>query len=117
MSYLYKIKTLQPTGQLVKIRHTQGIEPLANTVEATSISLNPFFYDTFGLHNTGHLLIGYAADPYYKLRTPPGVMAEQSMSMRDPAFYPYHVVIDNLFERYKATLPPYRVVGVRKKAF
>lgn len=58
------------------------------------------------------MMIGFLTDPFFKLHIPPGPMAEQAMSMRDPSFYTYHTVIDNLFEKFKQALPPYKVIGV-----
>lgn len=40
-------------------------------------------------------------------------MSEAAVSMRDPVFYTYHTIIDNLFEKFKETLPPYQITGVR----
>lgn len=86
-------------------------------------------------------MIAFASDPLYKQHLPPGPMAEQAMSMRDPAFYrnfltltficlllpcfvagtdynfaitftAYHTFIDNLFEKFKSKLAPYKVIGV-----
>jgi tyrosinase len=97
---------------LLPIRHSQGIEPFANTMEASEITVNAMYYDVYGLHNAGHYLIALASDPDYHLKIPPGVMADQAVSMRDPSFYPYHQYLDNLFEAYKSTLPPHQIVGV-----
>lgn len=94
------------------IRFHEGINPLANTIEATNISVNPFYYDAFGLHNLGHIMIGLAADPDYSKQLPSGIMGEAALSMRDPAFYTYHTILDNLFEKFKQTLPPYKPYGV-----
>ncbi|CAL8125681.1 unnamed protein product [Orchesella dallaii] len=104
-------KMVNTNGKYLSIRHSMGIDPFANTVEATNISVNPLYYDTFGIHNSGHMIIAWNADPFYKLHAPPGVMADQAVSMRDPSFYPYHVFLDNLFEKFKATLPPYKIIG------
>lgn len=57
-------------------------------------------------------MISYLADPVYKRHLPPGPMADQSMSLRDPAFYPYHTWLDNVFEKYKSKLAPYKLIGV-----
>lgn len=96
----------------LSIRHTKGIEPLGNTVEASELSVNPMFYDTMGFHNLGHQLIGLSADPKFEDELPTGVMADTLTTMRDPEFYTYHVVVDNLFDLYKKSLPPYQLYGV-----
>lgn len=75
--------------------------------------MDPFYYDIFGLHNLGHHLIGLSADPEFLQRLPSGIMVDPTVSVRDPAFYTYHKLIDNIFETYKATLPPYKLKGVR----
>ncbi|ODN01444.1 Hemocyanin E chain [Orchesella cincta] len=105
-------KLVGQNGQKVSIWNAFGMDPLRNTVEATSISVNPLYYDTFGIHNYGHMMIAWMTDPFFKLHAPPGIMAEQAMSMRDPAFYPYHIWLDNnIFERFKQTLAPYQAIG------
>lgn len=46
-----------------------------------------------------------------------GVMGEAATAMRDVMFYPYHEFIDNVFNRYKNTLPPYQLTEVRHSCF
>lgn len=96
----------------LKIRNTKGIEPLGNTVEASELSVNPGFYDMMGFHNLGHQIIGLSADPKFETGVPTGIMADTLTTMRDPEFYSYHVIVDNIFDMYKKTLPPYLPRGV-----
>lgn len=96
----------------MSIRNSKGVEPLANTIEATELSVNPFIYDAFGLHNSGHLVIGLVEDPDWRYKKVPGVMSEVATAMRDPVFYNYHALIDNIVEKHKETLSPYKVSGV-----
>lgn len=102
------------TGPLktLNIHHREGIEPLGNTIEASELNVNPLFYDAVGFHNTGHQLIGLSTDPKFKGRLPPGIMADTLTTMRDPEFYTYHAVVDDLFDMYKKQLAPYRLYGV-----
>lgn len=83
-----------------------------NTIEATNLSVNPLYYTTFGLHNSGHLVVGFAQDPDWSKQLPPAPMADVLMSMRDPSFYSYHLTLDNLVEKFKQSLPAYRPYGV-----
>lgn len=98
----------------LNIKNTKGIEPLANTVEASELTVNPMFYDAMGFHNLGHQLIGLAADPKFRRRVPTGIMADTLTTMRDPEFYTYHTVVDNLFDMYKKLLTPYKPHGVSR---
>lgn len=90
----------------------RGIEPLANTIEASDLSINPMFYDSTGIHALGHIMLGLASDPDFRFKKVTGVMSDAAVSMRDPAFYSYHLFMDNIFELHKERLPPYEIVGV-----
>ena len=112
-----------------------GIDKLGSMVWAFQ-KLSPNFGYYGNLHNSGHILIGYSHDPagqYYKqvlsfsividslmsmtlafvhvlcFQSLGGVMAMPSTAPRDPAFYRWHAFIDDIFQRYKATLPEYNV--------
>jgi hypothetical protein len=89
-----------------------GINVFGDTLEASELSINPLYYDAFGLHNLGHQLIALLVDPKFEKGLPVGIMSDASVSMRDPSFYTYHTFIDNLFERYKESLTPYGISGV-----
>lgn len=102
----------QDDGFLLPIDHFKGIEPLANAVEASDLSVNPMFYDPMGVHALGHIMIALAADPDFRFRKVTGIMSESAVSMRDPSFYSYHTFIDNFFELYKQRLAPYKPIGV-----
>lgn len=41
-------------------------------------------------------------------------MGENMTAMRDPVFYRWHSTIQDMFELYKGTLPPYTVQQVCK---
>lgn len=58
-------------------------------------------------------MIALSADPDFRFKKVTGVMSDAAVSMRDPAFYSYHLFMDNIFELHKERLPPYTVVGVR----
>lgn len=42
-------------------------------------------------------------------------MADPATAMRDPIFYRFHTNVNDMFERYKATLKPYEPVLVSRK--
>nr|ACI46633.1 prophenoloxidase [Portunus trituberculatus] len=90
----------------VKPPEKRGIDLLGDTVEAdSSLSLNyPFYGD---LHNMGHVLIAAAHDPDNAHQENLGVMSETATAMRDPVFYRWHKYIDDIFQEYKLTQPPY----------
>lgn len=88
-----------------------GADVLGEVVEASIYSINPDLYGEFGIHNDGHFLIGLVADPNDELRLPPAPMGDPATSMRDPIFYSYHAPIDDIFERHKQALEPYKPTG------
>lgn len=90
----------------VKPPEKRGIDLLGDAVEAdSSISLNHQFYGD--LHNMGHVIISAAHDPDYAHRENLGVMSDTATAMRDPVFYRWHKYIDDVFQEYKLTQPPY----------
>lgn len=103
------IYNLQPNLEPIPIQNVQGIDHLANAVEATDISVNPIYYHSIGVHNLGHQVLGLAQDPQFVAQLPTGVMADTAVTMRDPVFYTFHSGIDNLFDRHKRALPPYQL--------
>merc|ERR1719318_2130965 len=53
-------------------------------------------------------MIGVIHDPDKTHLEPPAAMGYHSSALRDPLFYPWHHHLNtNIFQRYKATLPPY----------
>lgn len=94
-----------------------GIDYLGNMIESNWMNTNQNLYGS--LHNLGHTLIAFASHPVESVIIPAmlknpkllshGVMLESSNAMRDPVFYRWHTFIQQLFERHKARLPPYRV--------
>ncbi|XP_045134884.1 phenoloxidase 3-like isoform X2 [Portunus trituberculatus] len=90
----------------VKPPEKRGIDLLSDAVEAdSSLSLNYSFYGS--LHNVGHMLIAAVHDPDYFHQENLGVMSETGTAMRDPVFYRWHKYIDDIFQQYKLTQPPY----------
>lgn len=49
-----------------------------------SLSTHPDLYHAFGVHNLGHVAIALSTDPDYGGRCPTGVMADLTVTMRDP---------------------------------
>ncbi|CAG7818442.1 unnamed protein product [Allacma fusca] len=94
-------------GSTVELTLSKGIDILAGLVENGGFaSLNPEYYGN--IHNIGHSIIASCHDPYDKYNEGMGVMTTPITSTKDPAFYRWHTFVENIFESYKTTLPPYR---------
>lgn len=78
---------------------------LANIVENSSLSPNADFYGR--LHIEGHMMIGFIHDPDNSFLESFGVIADNTTSMRDPAFFRWHQHVDDIFERHKRKFKPY----------
>nr|CBW54878.1 putative prophenoloxidase [Cancer pagurus] len=90
----------------VKLPQKRGIDLIGDAVEADSIiSLNSPFYGD--LHNMGHVVISASHDPDNAHMENLGVMSDTATAMRDPVFYRWHKYIDDIFQEYKLTQPPY----------
>ncbi|XP_023012800.2 phenoloxidase 1 [Leptinotarsa decemlineata] len=94
-------------GQDIELTEFEGIDVLGNIVEATILSPNKAFYGD--LHNMGHVFISYVHDPDNRHLEPVGIMGDPATDMRDPTFYTWHAYIDDIFQRFKSTLPRYTV--------
>ncbi|GFQ77076.1 hemocyanin B chain [Trichonephila clavata] len=96
---------VDPNGHETVLDETHGINILGNIIESSYDSVNVPFYGS--LHNWGHVLIAAAHDPDGRYKLNPGVMDDTATALRDPIFYRWHRFIDDLFQEYKKTLPPY----------
>ncbi|XP_065204184.1 phenoloxidase 1-like [Planococcus citri] len=106
--YAYTIDPHTKKEILKKIDEETGIDELANTIEAVEISSwNPRYYGN--LHNRGHLFFSYVHDPDHRFQEASGVMSTSETAMRDPIFYRWHAYMDDIFQHYKRTLPPYTI--------
>nr|ACZ97553.1 prophenoloxidase subunit 1 [Plutella xylostella] len=94
-----------PNGRTQRLDEETGIDVLANLMESSIISRNRAYYGD--LHNMGHVFISYAHDPDHRHLEQFGVMGDPATAMRDPIFYRWHAYVDDIFQRYKATLPAY----------
>ncbi|KAL1382273.1 hypothetical protein pipiens_013261 [Culex pipiens pipiens] len=94
-----------PNGQRVPLTEANGIDILGNILEPSKLSVNQQFYGNY--HGNLPNLIAYSHDPDNRFLEGYGVVGEFQTAMRDPAFYRLHCEVDNLFHRYKATLPVY----------
>ncbi|KAJ0173370.1 hypothetical protein K1T71_011546 [Dendrolimus kikuchii] len=94
-----------PSGRDQPLDETTGIDVLGNLMESSSLSRNRPFYGN--MHNLGHIFIAYCHDPEHKYLEQFGVMGDSGTAMRDPVFYRWHSFIDDIFQLYKAKLPPY----------
>nr|QCC26463.1 hexamerin 3 precursor [Octostigma sinensis] len=92
--------------QKKELDHTTGINVLGKMLQGgQQTSPNPRYYGH--LQRAGHVLIGKVTDPKNKYEQAPAVVEQIETSARDPAMYGYWKVIDQIFLRYKNTLPPY----------
>ncbi|XP_067015429.2 phenoloxidase 1 [Anabrus simplex] len=90
-----------------RLTEEDGINILGNMVEASMLTVNRQLYGD--MHNLLHTAISLCHDPDHRYLETFQVLADPSTAMRDPAFYPLHAYIDDIFQEHKATLPPYTV--------
>ncbi|XP_050704837.1 phenoloxidase 1-like [Eriocheir sinensis] len=112
MDAIHQGHLIDREGKLVKLTDEgvapkrRGIVLLGDAIEADrKLGLNSPFYGS--LHNQGHIIISAAHDPDNAHKENLGVMSDSSTAMRDPVFYRWHKYIDDLFQEYKLTQPPY----------
>ncbi|XP_055703868.1 phenoloxidase 1-like [Phlebotomus papatasi] len=97
---------IRPDGEKHELTIEKGCDDLGNMIEASWLSVNPQFYGS--CHNMGHVFFGNIHDPKGVMYLEqPGVMSDTTTAMRDPVFYRWHKMVDDLFQDYKYTLPPY----------
>ncbi|CAH1163694.1 unnamed protein product [Phaedon cochleariae] len=94
-------------GQDIPLTEFEGIDVLGNIIESSILSPNREFYGD--MHNMGHIMISYIHDPDHRHLESFGVMGDSATAMRDPIFYRWHAYIDDIFQRFKSTLPRYTV--------
>lgn len=82
-----------------------AIDILGNLIEATALSVNQRYFGS--LHNDGHTFISLCHDPNGKYNEESAVMGDTTTAMRDPVFYRWHTMVNDLFELHKLSLPPY----------
>ncbi|XP_044743291.1 phenoloxidase 1-like [Chrysoperla carnea] len=85
----------------------EGIDMLGNMLEASSLAPNMAYYGN--LHNMGHIFIAYVHDPDHRYLENFAPMGDTAINMRDPIFYRWHAFIDDIFHKYKSTIPRYTV--------
>nr|XP_027235787.1 phenoloxidase 3-like [Penaeus vannamei] len=85
----------------------RGIDILADALEADADhSVNfPYYGD---LHNIGHDILAFSHDPDNAHKEEMGVVGDLGTSLRDPVFFRLHKLVDDLFQEYKLTQPPYK---------
>nr|ABR12412.1 prophenoloxidase [Procambarus clarkii] len=84
----------------------RGIDILADAFEADG-QLSPNFLFHGDLHNIGHLMLAFCHDSDNAHREEMGVVGDNTTAMRDPVFYRWHKFVDDVFQEYKLTQPPY----------
>ncbi|XP_023012803.2 phenoloxidase 1 [Leptinotarsa decemlineata] len=94
-------------GQEIQLTEFEGIDILGNMMEASILSPNRAVYGDF--HNMGHVFISYIHDPDNRHLESFGVMGDSATAMRDPIFYRWHAYIDDIFQKFKSSLPRYTV--------
>ncbi|CAG9771864.1 unnamed protein product [Ceutorhynchus assimilis] len=93
------------SGRQIPLTEDEGIDILGNMVESSILSVDRDFYGD--LHNTGHILISYIHDPDHRHLESFSTIGDSATAMRDPIFYRWHAFIDDLFQKFKGTLPRY----------
>ncbi|KAF7994704.1 hypothetical protein HCN44_004176 [Aphidius gifuensis] len=93
-------------GKKILLTEKEGIDLLGNILEASALSVNPNLYGN--LHNYGHVAISYCHDPDNRFLESFGVMGDVATAMRDPIFYRWHSLINDLFMEHKNRLPQYK---------
>ncbi|XP_043275478.1 phenoloxidase 1-like [Venturia canescens] len=92
-------------GGIIELTVDKGIDILGNMIEASDLSPNPKLYGD--IHNAGHAMISCCHDPDGRHLESYGAMGNVTTAMRDPFFYRWHTLIDDIFYEYKNTLPEY----------
>ncbi|XP_055374475.1 phenoloxidase 2-like [Condylostylus longicornis] len=89
----------------IPLDETRGIDILGNMMESSILSPNRQLYGD--LHNMLHVFLSYVHDPDHRYLESFGTVGDSSTSMRDPAFYPLHAFVDDVFQEHKESLTPY----------
>ncbi|KAL7300487.1 hypothetical protein TKK_0006489 [Trichogramma kaykai] len=98
-------QVLASDGRVIDLDACTGIDILGNMLEASILTPNKDYYGD--IHNDLHSLIGYCHDPDHRYLESFSAIADPATSMRDPAFYPVHAWIDEMFTRFKDSFPAY----------
>lgn len=96
---------MQWQGNRIELNNDRGIDILGNVIESTALSVNSRYFG--GLHNDGHSFIALCHDPEARHNEDSGVMGDTSTAMRDPVFYRWHTMINDLFLTHKLNLWSY----------
>ncbi|XP_076671843.1 phenoloxidase 1-like [Andrena cerasifolii] len=94
-------------GERIPLTEKNGIDVLGNILESSILSPNSNVYGD--LHNFGHVAISYCHDPDHRYLERFGIMGDTATDMRDPMFYRWHAFVDDVFQKYKNTLPQYNL--------
>ncbi|KAJ8971928.1 hypothetical protein NQ314_000471 [Rhamnusium bicolor] len=94
-------------GKDIQLTEFEGIDILGNMIESSILSPNRAVYGD--LHNMGHVFLSYIHDPDHRHLESFGVIGDSATAMRDPIFYRWHAYIDDIFQKFKSTLPRYPV--------
>lgn len=92
-------------GSKVPLTTEQGMDFIGRLIEETMEKINPRYYGS--LYNLLLNLVGHIVDPVHEHNVAPSVMEHFETMLRDPMYYRLFQRINNLFIRYKKTLPVY----------
>lgn len=98
---------VNPEGGKILLDEMTGIDILGNMIEASILSPNKLLYGD--LHNAGHIFIALCHDPNGRYLEGFSIMGDTATAMRDPAFYRWHVFINDIFMSFKDSLPWYKI--------
>jgi len=106
-----KGRVVTKDGTSIPLRYVrgrdEGIPILGDIVESLQALGDESLYGR-GLHNQGHNFIARITDPSGIFGDDVGVMFNPATASRDPVFYRWHQVVDNIFfDEYKTSLGPY----------
>lgn len=105
-----KGRVVAENGTTFPLRYSRGRDegiPILGDIMESLHSINERDYG-IGIHNQGHNFIAKITDPTEIFGDDTGVMFNPATASRDPVFYRWHQVVDNIFfHEYKTSLGPY----------
>ncbi|KAJ1534073.1 Polyphenol oxidase 1 [Nowakowskiella sp. JEL0078] len=90
---------------------------LGGTLEANIESKDNKYYGN--LHNMGHVIIAYLANAadWQNQSSTPGLMYQTRTAVRDPVFWRWHSMVDDLFYLWQENQPPLKFDDVPQISF
>nr|XP_045613037.1 phenoloxidase 2-like [Procambarus clarkii] len=111
MDAIHQGYMLNPNGERIQLSDNvttgkRGIDILGDAFEADD-RLSPHYLFYGDLHNMGHVMLSFCHDFDNAHREEMGIMGDSATALRDPVFYRWHKFVDDVFQEYKLTQPPY----------